>query len=185
MRLRCFDATLHFGGYLTRICIQGLWMTPSNLPKIRSTLRQGYKKGFQSRHIVWSMICMHQTNVVSLLDAFCDQHATIVLASFHKAGSRAKEVLAGTWVFNSCECQCTSPLYGLSAKQITPGVLQTLSPNVYLPLSSVWKVKGLLSFCAPCHILPPTHFDQDAKFAFDAPKWEQELGECIALLLLP
>ena len=57
MRLRCFgfDPTLHFGGYLTWICIQGPWTTPSNWPKIRSTLRQGYGRSFQS-HFVWSMM---------------------------------------------------------------------------------------------------------------------------------
>jgi hypothetical protein len=124
---------------------------------------------------------INQTNVVSLLDAFCDQRAIIVLASLRKAGSRAKEVLAGTWVFNSCECRCTSLLHSLSGQQ---NKLYTRS-SVSFTQCLLWKVKSLLSFCVPCHLLPPTHFDQDAKLAFDAPKWEQELEECMALLLLP
>ena len=124
---------------------------------------------------------INQTNVVSLLDAFCDQRAIIVLASLRKAGSRAKEVLAGTWVFNSCECRCTSLLHSLSGQQ---NKLYTRS-SVSFTQCLLWKVKSLLSFCVPCHLLQPTHFDQDAKLAFDAPKWEQELEECMALLLLP
>ena len=96
-----------------------------------------------------SILCDARWKVISLLDAFCNQRGTFVLVSLHKAGSRAKEVLAGTWVFNSCECQCTSLLHSPHDK--TNYLFFRL---FHCPLAFGQCLKGQESFgffCVPCH----------------------------------